>query len=182
MSFENLEAGQNFPDDFNMIVEVPTNSAPVKYEVDWKSGTVCVERFMAATMHYPCNCGYVPGTLAANGEALGVLMLAPLDLITGVVVRCRPIGLLAMEDERGEGAKVLALPVVEICSEFESLHDLKDLAPGITDRIAHFFSHYKDLDVGKFARVQEWRGIDAARHALLLGRQRYNSQAPEAGK
>lgn len=174
MSFELVEPGRNFPDDFNMIVEIPTNAAPVKYEVDKRSGTIFVDRFMSVTMQYPCNYGYVPGTLAADGDPVDVLLIAPQDLLTGVVVRCRPIGLLAMEDENGDDAKVLALPAVEICAEFASLGALQDLPPGLTERIAHFFRHYKDLEVGKFVRVKGWRDVDEARAELLEGLRRYD--------
>ena len=111
MSLNKVSAGKDLPNDFNVIIEIPMNADPIKYEVDKESGAIFVDRFMGTAMHYPCNYGYVPNTLSPDGDPVDVLVITPFPLIPGVVVRCRPIGVLKMTDESGEDAKVLAVPV-----------------------------------------------------------------------
>src|SRR5678815_1463408 len=108
MSLDQVSPGKNVPDAFNVIIEIPMNADPVKYEVDKESGAIFVDRFMSTSMHYPTNYGYVPKTLSGDGDPVDVLVISPFPLITGVVVRCRPVGMLRMEDEAGEDTKLLA--------------------------------------------------------------------------
>jgi inorganic pyrophosphatase len=108
MSLNNVPSGKNLPDDFNVIIEIPMHGEPVKYEVDKESGAIFVDRFMNTAMHYPCNYGYIPHTLCGDGDPVDVLVVTPVPLQTGVVVRCRPLGVLKMEDEGGQDAKFFA--------------------------------------------------------------------------
>mgnify|MGYP000442112409 CR=1 FL=1 len=108
MSFANVTPGKNAPEAFNVIIEIPMNADPVKYEVDKESGAIFVDRFMSTAMHYPCNYGYVPQTLSDDGDPVDVLVITPVPLIPGVVVTCRAIGILKMEDEAGQDGKILA--------------------------------------------------------------------------
>jgi len=178
MNLDRVSSGENCPGDINVIVEIPAHSDPVKYEVDKGTGAMYVDRFMTTAMHYPCNYGYVPHTLSKDGDPIDVLVLTPVPLITGSVVRCRPIGVLKMTDESGDDAKVLAVPIDRLCKAYRQVHDFRDLSPVILDQIAHFFEHYKDLDEGKWVRVEGWSGVDVAKQEILDSVEMYKN-APE---
>jgi inorganic pyrophosphatase len=167
MNLEHVGSGANVPDDINVIIEIPAHSDPVKYEVDKATGAMFVDRFMNTAMHYPCNYGYVPHTLSADGDPVDVLVLSPVPLISGSVVRCRPVGVLKMTDESGDDAKVLAVPIDKLCKVYRAVQDLRDLPGMVLEQIAHFFEHYKDLDEGKWVRVEGWGGIDEAKQEIL---------------
>jgi inorganic pyrophosphatase len=152
MSLNNVPAGRDLPYDFNVIIEIPMNADPIKYEVDKESGAIFVDRFMGTAMHYPCNYGYVPATIAGDGDPVDVLVITPFPLIPGVVVRCRAIGILKMTDEAGSDGKVLAVPIDELRLR----------------QIQHFFEHYKDLEKGKWVKIDGWGGPEEA-HAEILG-------------
>lgn len=173
MALHNIPAGKNPPDDINVIIEIPKNSDPVKYEVDKESGAIFVDRFMSTSMQYPCNYGYIPQTIAGDGDPVDVLVVAQFPLQAGVVVRCRPVGMLAMEDEAGPDAKLLAVPVDKLTPMYSRVNEAEDFPQLLLDQIAHFFAHYKDLEPGKFVRVQGWLGADAARNEISAGVQRY---------
>src|SRR5487761_2375098 len=127
MGLDRVPAGKSLPNDFNVIIEIPMHSEPIKYEVDKDSGAIFVDRFMSTAMHYPCNYGYIPHTIAGDGDPVDVLVLSPVPLITGVVVRCRPIGMLKMEDEAGGDAKLLAVPVDKLSSLYRTIKSPRDL-------------------------------------------------------
>ena len=178
MSLNRVSSGRNLPDDFNVIIEIPAHGEPIKYEVDKESGAMFVDRFMSTAMHYPCNYGYVPHTLSADGDPVDVLVLTPVPLITGSVVRCRPVGVLKMTDESGDDAKVLAVPVDKLCNLYRKVKDFRDLPEMLLEQIAHFFEHYKDLDEGKWVRVDGWAGLEEAKAEILASVQMYKD-APE---
>ena len=113
MNLERVSAGRRVPNEVNVIIEIPMNGDPVKYELDKDTGAMFIDRFMSTAMHYPCSCGYVPRTIAGDGDPVDVLVILPFALITGVVVRCRPVGMLCMRDEAGDDAKLLAVPIGE---------------------------------------------------------------------
>lgn len=167
MNLDRVSSGTDCPNDVNVIIEIPAHADPVKYEVDKHSGAMFVDRFMTTAMHYPCNYGYVPHTLSKDGDPVDVLVLTPVPLITGSVLRCRPVGVLKMTDESGDDAKILAVPIDSLCKEYRKVRDFRDLPPGILDQIAHFFEHYKDLDEGKWVRVEDWAGVDEAKQEIL---------------
>jgi len=177
MSLDRVSSGRNLPDDFNVIIEIPAHGEPIKYEVDKESGAMFVDRFMSTAMHYPCNYGYIPHTLSEDGDPVDVLVITPIPLITGVVVRCRPIGMLKMTDEAGVDAKLLAVPVDKLCGLYKGVHKPEDLQPLLLQQIAHFFEHYKDLEQGKWVKVEGWVGIDDARAEILAGVERYRNAA-----
>ncbi len=166
MSLEHVPSGVDCPNDVYVVVEIPAHSDPVKYEVDKDTGVMFVDRFMTTAMHYPCNYGYIPHTLSKDGDPVDVLVVTPVPLISGSVVRCRPVGVLKMTDESGDDAKVLAVPNDRLCKAFRNVQDFRDLSPAILDQIAHFFEHYKDLDEGKWVRVEGWAGVDEAKQEI----------------
>jgi inorganic pyrophosphatase len=132
MSLDNVLPGKDVPTHFNVIIEIPMNADPIKYEVDKESGAIFVDRFMGTAMHYPTNYGYVPKTIAGDGDPVDVLVVTPLPLIPGVVVSCRAVGILDMEDEQGQDAKILAVPedrILSIYSHWQKPEDMNPLRP-----------------------------------------------------
>lgn len=174
MSLDNVTPGKNCPDAFNVIIEIPMNADPIKYEVDKETGAIFVDRFMSTAMHYPTNYGYVPKTLSGDGDPVDVLVITPVPLIPGVVVPCRAIGILKMTDEAGEDGKVLAVPVDKILSLYTQWQKPEDLNPMRLRSIEHFFEHYKDLEPNKWVKVQGWEGKEAAHKEIMDGIANYN--------
>lgn len=178
MSLDNVTPGKNVPEAFNVIIEIPMNADPIKYEVDKESGAIFVDRFMGTAMHYPTNYGYVPKTIAGDGDPVDVLVITPFALIPGVVVPCRPIGILKMEDESGIDGKVLAVPTDKILPIYSHWKKPEDINPLRLKTIAHFFEHYKDLEAGKWVKIIGWDGVEAAKQEILDGIANYRkSQA-----
>ena len=169
MYLSKVTPGKNAPDTFNVIIEIPMNADPVKYEVDKESGAIFVDRFMSTSMHYPTNYGYVPNTISGDGDPVDVLVITPVPLIPGVVVTCRPIGILKMTDEAGEDGKVLAVPTDKILSIYTQWQKPEDLNPLRLKTIAHFFEHYKDLEEGKWVKINGWEGPESAKKEILEG-------------
>jgi inorganic pyrophosphatase len=174
MSLDNVTPGSKVPDAFNVIIEIPMNADPIKYEVDKETGAIFVDRFMSTAMHYPTNYGYVPKTLSGDGDPVDVLVITPVPLIPGVVVPCRAIGILKMTDEAGEDGKVLAVPTDKILSLYSRWQKPEDLNPMRLKAIEHFFEHYKDLEPGKWVKVQGWEGKESAHKEIMDGIAAYN--------
>jgi inorganic pyrophosphatase len=177
MNLDRVGPGRDVPNDFNVIVEIPMNADPIKYEVDKETGAMFVDRFMSTAMRYPCNYGYIPRTLSGDGDPVDVLVLSPAPLISGVVVRCRPVGMLKMTDEAGEDTKVLAVPIDRLCSLYRDVVSARDLPELVTSQISHFFEHYKDLEPGKWVRITGWVGPEEAKSEILEGIRRYDGAA-----
>ncbi|KQV27255.1 inorganic diphosphatase [Massilia sp. Root335] len=177
MSLNNVNAGRDVPNDFNVVIEIPMNADPIKYEVDKESGAIFVDRFMGTAMHYPCNYGYIPNTIADDGDPCDVLVITPFPLIPGVVVRCRALGVLKMTDEAGGDSKILAVPVEKILPVYANLQKVEDVQELTLRQIQHFFEHYKDLEKGKWVKVEGWAGPDAAKEEILTGVKNFESGA-----
>lgn len=178
MSLDKISPGRDVPNDINVIIEIPSHSDPVKYEVDKDTGALFVDRFMSTAMFYPCNYGYVPQTLSEDGDPVDVLVVTPLPLISGSVIRCRPLGVLNMSDEAGVDAKLVAVPVDKLSPLYKSCKSTDDLPPSLLAQIAHFFEHYKDLEAGKWVKVEGWAGVDEAKAEIIASVKRYN-EAPK---
>ena len=176
MSLDAVTPGKNAPEAFNVIIEIPMNADPVKYEVDKETGAIFVDRFMSTAMHYPTNYGYVPHTISGDGDPVDVLVITPVPLIPGVVVTCRAIGILKMTDEAGEDGKVLAVPIDKILSLYSQWKKPEDLNPFRLKTIAHFFEHYKDLEEGKWVKVQGWEGPESAKKEIMDGMANYKQE------
>jgi len=173
MNLDRVTTGHDVPNDVNVIIEIPMLAAPIKYEVDKDTGAVFVDRFLSTAMFYPCNYGYVPHTLSGDGDPVDVLVLSPVPIITGVVVRSRPIGMLKMEDEAGDDTKVLAVPVDKLSNLYRNVESPRDLPDATLAQISHFFAHYKDLEAGKWVKVSGWVGAEEAKKEILDGVARY---------
>lgn len=179
MSLDKVTAGRDVPNDINVIVEIPMHGDPIKYEVDKETGALFVDRFMSTAMRYPCNYGYIPRTLADDGDPVDVLVLSPLPLISGVVIRCRPIGLLKMVDEAGDDGKLLAVPIDKISGIYRNIESPRDLPELTLAQISHFFEHYKDLEVGKWVKIHGWVGVEEGKAEILAGMERYRTAKPK---
>lgn len=169
MGYNNIPAGKDAPNDINVIIEIPALSEPVKYEIDKDSETLWVDRFMGTAMHYPCNYGYIPNTLMDDGDAADVLVVTPIPLRAGSVIRCRPIGVLDMADESGRDEKLIAVPVSKLTPIYDHVKEATDLPALTLAQIKHFFEHYKDLEPGKWVKVESWGDAAAAKAAILRG-------------
>jgi len=166
MNFDNIPAGKDLPNDIYVAIEIPANSSPVKYEIDKDMGAVLVDRFMATPMFYPANYGFIPNTLADDGDPLDVLVITPYPVIPGSIVRCRPVGMLNMEDEAGGDEKLIAVPHEKLSKNYQDVQDIDDVPEILKDQIKHFFENYKDLESGKWVKVKGWENADAARASI----------------
>lgn len=173
MALREVHAGKNLPDEVNVIIEIPAHADPIKYEVDKDTGAIFVDRFMGTSMHYPCNYGYIPHTISEDGDPADVLVVTPFPLHAGVVIRCRCVGVLKMEDEAGGDAKLIAVPVEKLTPLYRKVKSHEDLPDILLHQIQHFFEHYKDLEKGKWVKVTGWEGPEAARSEILSSLQRY---------
>ena len=174
MNLDRVGSGKDLPDDINVIIEIPSHSAPVKYEVDKETGALFVDRFMNTAMFYPCNYGYVPHTLSDDGDPVDVLVVSPYALISGSVVQCRPVGMLKMTDESGEDAKIIAVPHDPM---YDDVHNIKDVSPLLLSQLSHFFEHYKDLEKNKWVKIEGWVDIEQAKAEIMASVARYDSAA-----
>jgi len=153
-------------EDIYVAIEIPANGSPIKYEIDKEMGAVLVDRFMATPMFYPANYGFIPHTLADDGDPLDVLVVTPYPVQAGSIIRCRPVGMLEMEDEAGGDAKVVAVPHDKLTPLYHDVQDVNDLPQLLREQIRHFFENYKDLEAGKWVKVQGWDDAATARATI----------------
>ena len=166
MDIKQISAGNNPPADLNVIIEIPANATPIKYEIDKDSGAVLVDRFMAAPMFYPANYGFVPHTIADDGDPLDVLVIAPYSLAPGCVIRSRPVAVLNMKDEAGGDAKIVAVPHSKLTPSYDHIQDLEQIPELLRQQIEHFFTYYKKLEPGKWVEIDNWQGLGSA-HQII---------------
>jgi len=170
MNIDQIAVGSNPPYDVNVIIEIPLGGNPVKYELDKKSGAMYVDRFLHTAMYYPCNYGFIPHTLSEDGDPTDAAVLGQIPVIPGVIIRSRPIGVLVMEDESGIDEKILCVPVDDLHPYYGDVGSYRDIRPIQLEQIQHFFEHYKDLEKGKWVKVQRWgeaeEAIDLIRQAM----------------
>jgi len=176
MSYRDIEPGKDIPNDINVVIEIASNALPVKYEVDKYSGALMVDRLMSTAMHYPCNYGYIPQTLCGDGDPADVLVVTPIPLQPGCIVRCRPLGVLGMEDEAGEDSKIVAVPISKITKHYDKVESIADLPEELLEKITHFFEHYKDLEKGKWVKVTGWENVEGAQKEILDSVKRYQKE------
>ena len=175
MGFAKVPAGKDLPNDLYVIIEIPAESSPVKYEIEKEEDALFVDRFMAAPMFYPANYGYINNTLADDGDAVDVLVLTPYPVVPGAVIRCRPVGVLNMTDEAGVDAKLVAVPHDKLTKVYKDVNDISDLPQLTLDRIKHFFENYKGLEEGKWVKVESWEGAEAAKAVIVEGAKAYEA-------
>ncbi len=169
MDISKISIGKDAPWDINVIIEIPLQGPPIKYEIDKDSGALFVDRFLQTAMHYPCNYGFVPHTLSGDGDPVDVLVLSRLPVAVGSVIRSRPIGVLYMEDESGVDEKILAVPHTKLHPYYATITNHTDIPESDLKQIEHFFAHYKDLEKGKWVKVLGWGDATAAAQAIEAG-------------
>ncbi|MBI4005115.1 MAG: inorganic diphosphatase [Gammaproteobacteria bacterium] len=174
MNLDRVGPGRNPPDDINVVIEIPLRGDPVKYELDKETGAMFVDRFLNTSMYYPCNYGYVPRTLAKDGDPVDVLIATPMPLIHGAVIRCRPVGMLEMTDEAGDDSKILAVPLDSVSKFHHNVNSPDDIQPALLNLITHFFEHYKDLEPKKWVKIEGWRDAQTAKNEIIDSLQRYD--------
>ncbi len=175
MSYNAITAGKDLPNDVYVVIEIPANHAPIKYEIDKDMDCLMVDRFMATPMFYPANYGYISDTLADDGDPLDVLVVTPYPVAPGSVIRDRPVGVLNMEDEAGEDAKLVAVPHEKLTQLYNDVKDIDDVPQLLRDQIGHFFENYKDLEKGKWVKVKGWGNADDARQMILDSAEAYKN-------
>lgn len=174
MNLANLPAGKNLPEEFNVVIEIPANSSPIKYEMDKESGAIMVDRFVGTGMSYPANYGFIPHTLSEDGDPADVVVVTPFPVTYGAVVSCRALGVLRMEDESGIDAKILAIPTKKSCPMYAEIDSVDQLPKLIVDQIKYFFEHYKGLEKGKWVKVTGWEDAVAAKKEIMDSVARYS--------
>jgi inorganic pyrophosphatase len=176
MGYNTIPAGKDLPNDIYVAIEIPANSSPIKYEIDKDMDALLVDRFMATPMFYPANYGYINNTLADDGDALDVLVITPYPVVPGAVIRARPVGVLKMSDEAGGDEKLLAVPHEKLTTLYNDIQDIDDVPQLLKDQIAHFFENYKDLEKGKWVKIEGWENADAAREAIMKSAAAYKGE------
>ena len=167
MSYNQIPAGKDVPNDIYVVIEIPANHAPIKYEIDKDADALFVDRFVGTAMFYPANYGYIPNTLSEDGDPLDVLVVTPHPVVPGSVIRCRPVGKLKMEDESGIDAKLIAVPHDKLTPLYKHVKEYTDLPELLLKQIEHFFAHDKDLEPGKWVKITGWEGSDVAKEEIL---------------
>ena len=172
MDITRIPIGENPPHNVNVIIEIPQGGVPVKYEMDKASGAMFVDRFLHTAMFYPGNYGFIPHTLSEDGDPLDCMVIGPTPVVPGVVLRSRPIGALLMEDEAGIDEKILAVPIDKINPFYKRVSSYRDLPEILIEQIGHFFTHYKDLEKGKWAKIRGWAEAAEAVDLIRAGIER----------
>ena len=177
MDLSKIPVGANPPYDVNAIIEIPQGGEPVKYELDKESGAIFVDRFLHTAMFYPGNYGFIPHTLADDGDPMDIMVVGQTPVVPGAIIRCRPIGALIMTDEAGGDEKILAVPVDKLHPFYNGVDSWRSLPTILTEQIAHFFKHYKDLEKGKSVDIKGWADPEEAGELIRASIERYNSSA-----
>lgn len=167
MRIDAISIGRNPPKEVNVIVEVPVGGEPIKYELDKAAGTLVVDRFLYTSMRYPGNYGFIPHTLSLDGDPCDVLIANQRGIVPGAVVAVRPVGVLRMQDEAGGDEKIIAVPVPRLTRRYENVHSYRDLPEITMQQIEHFFTHYKDLEKGKWVKLLGWGDADEAEEMIV---------------
>lgn len=175
MSYNKIPAGKDLPNDIYVAIEIPANHAPIKYEIDKDMDCLVVDRFMATPMFYPANYGYIPETLSEDGDPLDVLVITPYPVAPGAVIRSRPVGILNMSDEAGQDAKLLAVPHDKVTTLYKDIQDISDVPALLIKQIEHFFENYKDLETGKWVKIDGWGNADASRAEIIKAKAAYDN-------
>jgi inorganic pyrophosphatase len=176
MDARQIPPGRNPPHEVNAFVEIPQGGQPVKYELDQKSGALFVDRFLHTSMIYPSNYGFIPGTLGEDGDPIDILVVTPMPVVAGSVIRSRTVGVLLMDDEKGVDEKILAVPIDALNPFYSNIRTHQDLPPLLVAQIAHFFRHYKDLEPGKMASVGDWSTLETAHERINAAIARFNNK------
>ena len=167
MSYNQIPAGKDLPNDIYVAIEIPANSSPIKYEIEKEFDALMVDTIVVSLMHYSASYGRVQNTLSEDGDALDVLVVTPYPVVPGSVIRARPIGILNMSDEAGKDAKLIAVPHDKLSVLYQDVKEPSDLPALLIEQIEHFFENYKDLEKGKWVKIDGWAGSEAAKAEIM---------------
>ncbi len=176
MRLDAISVGSNPPEEVNVVIEVPIGGEPIKYEMDKAAGTVVVDRYLYTPMRYPGNYGFIPHTLCDDGDPIDVVLISSRPLLPGCIIAVRPVGVLKMRDEKGMDEKIVAVPAPHITRHYEKVLDVSDLPEIQLKQIEHFFTHYKDLEPGKWVETIGWGGAEEARQLIMESIERGRQQ------
>jgi len=175
MKNKQISSGPNPPGDIYVVVEIPQDS-DIKYEFDKETGILMVDRFLYTAMRYPFNYGFIPETLAEDGDPIDVLVLSARPIVPGAAIRVKPIGVLEMEDEAGVDEKILAVPVAKLDPTFSAYDDIASVPESIKVKIKHFFDHMKELEPGKWVKTKNWLSRKQAEEMIMAAIERYRKK------
>jgi inorganic pyrophosphatase len=176
MRLDAIKPGNRPPDDINVVIEVPVGGEPIKYEMDKASGALVVDRFLYTPMRYPGNYGFVPHTLSRDGDPIDVLVCNTRAIVPGAIINCRPVGVLVMEDDGGGDEKIIAVPSSKLTKRYDSVETYTDLPNISVEQIEHFFAHYKDLEPGKWVKINHWGHAEEAKKMIIEALERSRTQ------
>lgn len=159
----------------NVLVEIPQGSS-VKYELDKAKNQLVVDRFLYTAMFYPFNYGYMPETLAEDGDPIDIIVVSSTAVAPGSLLPAEPIGLLEMEDEAGIDTKIIAVPTEKIDPYFGKIKDINDLDESLKEKIKHFFEHYKELEKNKWVKLNNWQNRKMAEQAIEQAKKAYKNK------
>jgi inorganic pyrophosphatase len=172
MNLDAIKIGKNPPDDVNVVIEVAIGGEPIKYEMDKDAGTLVVDRFLYTPMRYPGNYGFIPHTLSEDGDPIDVLVANTRPIVPGAVMNVRPVGVLKMSDDGGNDEKIIAVPSPKLTQRYVNVHTYTDLPKITLEQIQHFFEHYKDLEAGKWVKLEGWGDVAEAQRLILASIER----------
>jgi inorganic pyrophosphatase len=181
LNLEKISIGDKWPDEVNVVIEVPIGGEPIKYEMDKDSGALFVDRFLYTSMRYPGNYGFIPHTLSDDGDPCDVVVANTRAVIPGAVMKCRIVGVLLMEDEAGVDEKLIAVPASKLTQRYAKVANYTDLPDITIKQIEHFFAHYKDLEPNKWVKIIRWGDADEAKGLVREGVDRANAVKKSAG-
>lgn len=180
MTLDKVKSGKKLPEEVNVVIENPMGGDPVKYELDKESGMMFVDRFLHTAMYYPGNYGFIPQTLSEDGDPVDVMVLGMVPVMPGAVIASRPVGVVLMEDEKGQDEKIIAVPVARLHPYHDNVEDYQDIRPILREQIEHFFTHYKDLEKNKWVKVKGWGDAARAKKLIEEGVARYARESKAA--
>lgn len=172
MNLDKITIGTNPPEEVNVLIENPMGGIPVKYELDKDSGCMIVDRFLHTPMFYPGNYGFIPHTLSGDGDPVDVLVVGRTPVMPGAIMAVRPVGVLLMEDDGGQDEKIIAVPADKLYPYHADVQEYTDLRKINRDQIEHFFTHYKDLEKGKWSKTLGWGDAKKAKSLIVEGIER----------
>ncbi|CAL4318352.1 inorganic diphosphatase [Buchnera aphidicola] len=173
MNLKKLKPGKKIPEKLYIIIEIPANSYPVKYEINKKNNMLFVDRIIPTAMFYPCNYGFINQTLSLDGDPLDALVITNYPLISYSIIECRPIGMLKMEDESGLDCKIICVPINKVCKKYSKTQEIKHLSKNLCKKIEHFFKYYKKLEKNKWTKIIKWENQKIAKQEIISSINRY---------
>lgn len=168
-----LSVGKSPPYEVNVVIEISKGSN-IKYEVDSETGALFVDRILSTSMSYPCNYGFIPKTKEDDGDPVDVFVLANDPVVLTSIIRCRAVGVLLTEDQDGQDCKIIAVPVAKVDPNFSDVTDLNSIPEHTLSQLKHFVEHHKELEQGKYVKIEGLEGKEVAENKISEAIAKYN--------